>query len=132
MMNEIKIYEARIKSFEGFGEKGDISQKLIIDENSIFSINCVIDFESNKAIDIENDNVYEILPRDDRGLIINSKDNPIKFNYPYVSDYKIKQMNNVSMLYSLSMKSRAQRTYDKYIEGQTKVDKPKIKTKKNR
>ena len=50
-MNEIKIYEARIKSFEGFGEKGDISQKLIIDENSIFSINCVIDFENGKIID---------------------------------------------------------------------------------
>ena len=131
-MTEIKIYEARIKSFEGFGEKGDISQKLIIDENSIFSINCVIDFENNKAIDIENDNVYDILPRDEMGRIINTKENPIKFSHPYVSDYKAKEMNNVSMLYSLHMKNRAQRTYDKYKGDQVSTNKVKIKTKKNR
>lgn len=131
-MNEIKIYEARIKSFEGFGEKGDISQKLIIDENSIFSINCVIDFENSKAIDIENNNIYDILPRDERGLIINTEENPIKFNHPYVSDYKVKEMNNVSMLYSLHMKNRAQRTYDKYKSEQVSTNKEKVKTKKNR
>lgn len=131
-MNEIKIYEARIKSFEGFGEKGDISQKLIIDENSIFSINCVIDFENSKAIDIENNNIYDILPRDERGLIINIEENPIKFNHPYVSDYKVKEMNNVSMLYGLHMNNRAQRTYDKYKSEQVSTNKAKVKTKKNR
>lgn len=131
-MNETKIYEARIKSFECFGAKGDISQKLIIDENSIFSINCIIDFENAKAIDIENDNVYDILPRDERGLIINTEENPIKFNYPYVSDYKVKEMKNVSMLYSLHMKNRAQRTYDSYKGNQGIIDKVKVKTKKNR
>ena len=129
-MNEIRIYEARVKSFEGLGKKGDISQKLIIDENSIFSINCVIDFENKKAIDIENDNVYEILPRDARGIIINSAENQIKFNFPYVSDYKPKDMSNVSVLYSLHMKNRAHRVYDNYVANELQINKPKVKTKK--
>lgn len=135
MNSSIKIYEARIKSFISFGNKGDLSQKIIIDENSIFSINCVIDFDNYKAIDIETGNTFDILKRQPNGLIICDDDNLIKFNVPYVSEYKEKDMTKVSMLYGLQMKSRAKRAYDEYM---TNVVQPlntskhvKVKTKKN-
>ena len=135
MNSSIKIYEARVKSFISFGDKGDLSQKIIIDENSIFSINCVIDFDNYKAIDIETGNIFDILKRQPNGLIIYDDNNLIKFDFPYVLEYKEKDMTKISMLYGLQMKSRAKRAYDEYM---TNVVQPlktrkhvKVKTKKN-
>lgn len=134
MNNNIKIYDAKVKSFESLGKKGDCSQRIIVDENSIFSITCVIDFENAKAINIESGSVYDIVPRDERGRIKNSSANPIKFNHLYVTEYKEKKMENISMLYGLQMKSRAKRAYEEYkasivpIKSSGKV---KVKTRKN-
>lgn len=130
-MNDVKIYEARVKSFEALGHTGDLSQKLVVDENSIFTINCVIDFDDYKAIDIETGNEFDILKRNHSGLIINDGENPIKFNFPYVSDYQLKNMNNVSWLFGLQMKSRAKRTFDNYAAKKLQNNKVKVKTRKN-
>lgn len=133
-MNNIKIYDAKIKKYESLGKKGDWSQRIIIDENSIFTITCVIDFDNNKAIDIENGNVYEMVKRDEKGRIINSAENPVKFDYPYVTEYKEKNMEKVSMLYGLQMKSRAKRAYEEYqgeMEPKSKCKLVKVKTRKN-
>lgn len=133
-MGSIKIYEAKVKSFEALGDVGDLSQKIIVDENSIFSINCVIDFDNYKAIDIETGNVFEVLKRRDNGLIIYDKVNPIKLNFPYVTEYHEKNMDNVSVIFGLQMKSRAKRAYDNYIvqnSPNSQVNSVKVKTRKN-
>ena len=130
-MNSIKIYEAKVKCFEALGDVGDLSQKIIVDENSIFSINCVIDFDNYKAIDIETGNVFEVLKRRANGFIIYDEVNPIKFNFPYVTEYHKKNMDNVSVIFGLQMKSRAKRAYDNYMMQNSQANSVKVKTRKN-
>lgn len=130
-MNDVKIYEAKVKNFESLEEKGDSSQKIIVDENSIFSINCVIDFDNYKAIEIETGKIFDVLRKTKKGLIVKSVDNPIKFNFPYVTEYCEKNMDNVSILFGLQMKSRAKRAYDNYASGILQNNNVKVKTRKN-
>lgn len=130
-MNDIKIYEAKVESFESLGPKSDLSQKIIVDENSIFSINCVIDFDNYKAIDLETGNVFDILRKNKKGLIIENENDPIKFNFPYVSEYSEKNMRQVSVLFGLQMMSRAKRAYDDYASKFLQNNNVKVKTRKN-
>ena len=64
----------------------NFQRSFFIDENSIFTITCVIDFDNNKAIDIENGNVYEMVKRDEKGRIINSTE---KFVFNVIMDGEI-------------------------------------------
>lgn len=127
-MKNINIFTAIVKSFEKIDKEGYIFPRAIINENSIFEITCIIDFENKKAIELETGKVFDLLIRDDSEKIINDENNPIKINYPYVTDYSLIDLEKYSFVYVLNMKALAKKTYENYNQNNLlKADSPKVK-----
>lgn len=83
-------------------------------------VTCVIDIESNKAIDIETNECFDIVKRDNFGKIMKSHLPQIINGETMALQLREKDWKNMSVLYQLELKSRAQRVWNRYFTNLNK------------
>ena len=101
----------------------------IVDFTVERTIICVIDTNDNVAIDIETGEVWNLVERDDNNRI-SSELIPNQL-YPLVCNDK--DWSRISYLYQITLKSRAKKMHQCYLENkfQEQHGKQKIKNKEN-
>lgn len=136
-MDKIDIYVATLVSFDRIGEtkyNDDGTQVLskILEFTNIRTMDCVIDEERGNAIDIETGNIYHIIKRDNRGILLPDEAefiNKTESGVLFVYKYREKNMKDISLLYQMNLKARAQKKYEQYLEN-LKKDEPQKSLKK--
>lgn len=93
------------------------------------TITCVIDTNDNVAIDIETGDIWNLVERDGNNRI-SSELIPEQL-YPVV--YNDKDWSRISYLYQITLKARAKKIYQRYLEDkfENQCNKQKIKNKEN-
>lgn len=93
------------------------------------TITCVIDTNDNVAIDIETGDIWNLVERDDSNRILGELVSGQL--YPLVCNDK--DWSRISYLYQITLKSRAKKMHQCYLENklQEQRDKQKIKNKEN-
>ena len=131
-MNKVEIQEAMLVALDKSGnnieqqEKKEICEKLNF--TNVKTINCVIDAERGNAIDLETGCVYHIIQRNYWGIVSQEEAKNIRNSEDgtlFVYRYNIKDMKDISMLYQMLLRSRAQKKYQEYLES---MNKEKVKT----
>ena len=125
-MDNVEISEAILVSFDKKNGTKTDGYTDVIEFTSIKTINCVVDEERGNAIDLETGHIYHIIQREYWGNISkgefyflkNSADNTL-----FVHRYHKKDMKDISLLYQMFLKCRAQKKYQEYLDS-TKQDKP--------
>lgn len=92
------------------------------------TITCVIDEENCKAIDLETNEVWDLIKRNDKGQIL-------KEDYPKILSGEIcalrtidKNWEKISLLYQLDLKDRARKVYQKYLDNLPQKEDEKVYT----
>ena len=101
----------------------------VIDFTVARTITCVIDINDNVAIDIETGDIWNLVERDANNRI-SSELIPGQL-YPVV--YNDKDWSRISYLYQITLKARAKKIYQRYLEDkfEKQCNKQKIKNKEN-
>lgn len=140
-MDKLDIYVGTLVSFDRVGEKkynesGTQVLSTTLEFTNIRTIDCVIDEERGNAIDLETGAVHHIIKRDSRGNLLQYEAENIKNasnGTLFVYKYHDKSMKDISLLYQMYIKSRAQKKYQEYLENMKKVESGKVKKiKKNK
>lgn len=92
------------------------------------TITCVIDEANSKAIDIETNEVWNLIKRNENGKILREE-------YPKILNGEVcalrtidKNWDKISMLYQLNLKERARKVYQRYLDGLPKKEDEKVYT----
>lgn len=101
----------------------------IVDFTVERTITCVIDTDDNVAIDIETGDIWSLVERDSNNRI--SSELISGQLYPLVCNDK--DWSKISYLYQLTLKARAKKIYQRYLENkfEEQHNKQKIKNKEN-
>lgn len=93
------------------------------------TITCVIDMNDNVAIDIETGDIWNLIKRDKNNRIVGD----LIPNQLYAVVCRDKNWDEISYLYQLSLKARAKKIYQRYLENkfESQHNKQKIKNKEN-
>lgn len=134
-MNNTEIYEALLVTFDKVGGENvqtQVPQKITtktLEFTMVKTIDCVIDEKRGHAIDLETGEVYHIINYVANLIISPDELDKIMENKLVVRRYEKKNMDKMSQIYKLFLKSRANKRYKEYldniksIEGSQKVKK---------
>lgn len=104
-----------------------IVPKIIIEFEVYKIATCVIDEKLNNAIDLETNEVFHILERDQDGYIKNSEMLKMANGEIYALRMREKEWNKLSNLNQLKLKSRAKKVYKGYLEQRQSELEEKVK-----
>ena len=78
---------------------------------------CVIDVERNKAIDIETGEIWNLVQRNDQGIILKEELTKILTGEICALRTYEKDWDKISLLYKLTLKDRAKKIYMRYLDS---------------
>lgn len=133
--DELLIKEVTLARYDGVVdssaqiEGNKYAHLQVVDFTVERTITCVIDTNDNVAIDIETGDIWKLVERDDNNRI--SGELVSGQLYPVVCSDK--DWSRISYLYQITLKSRAKKMHQCYLENrfQEQHNKQKIKNKEN-
>lgn len=108
---------------QSFG--GKVSHSCVVEFITEKTITCVIDKKDNVAIDIETGKVWPFIKRNENNKIISE----LVFGQLYPITGMDKNWDEISYMYQLSLKARAKKVYQRYLENKMADENEKRKTK---